>query len=481
MATSTIDTLVFGHRLRHERRRRGLTLDQLGELVGKPGPSLSQLENGHTEPKLGLIRELADALGCSAADLLDSRPPSRRAELEIAVARIQAEPRYRGLRLPHLKPGAKVPDDVLEHVVALYGELQAAEAAAVSATDPARVANLRLRSEMRERDNYYPDFEAAATEALAAIDYPGYGPISERMLIDLAAHFGFTIDRVQDLPKSARSVTDLENRVVYIPQRNELPTRSARSVVLSTIGHFALHHSDPRNIEEYLRQRVESNYFAAAVLAPEAPAVKVLREAKANGDVSTEDLKEVFYISYEMAAHRITNLATRHLGITVHFMRTDEEGVIRKAYENDGVPFPAHVDGTLEGQRVPPTWGPRQAFQSSDTFSLHHQYTDTPVGPFWCVTHVEVDASPHSAVTLGTTEDQAGYFRGSDTTRRLVSSAASIAESIDDRASRWAGRVWPSARDRQHVVAGLPELGERFSPFPGVDIAEVYEFVDRHA
>lgn len=475
-----LDPLVFGHRLRHERRRRGLTLDQLGELIGKPGPSLSQLENGHTEPRLSLIGELAGALGCAPGDLLDARPPSRRAELEIALARIQQEPAYADLRLPHLKPGARVPDDVLEHIVVLYRELQAAEATAIGAADPARAANVRLRAEMRERDNHYPDIESAAGEALAAIEYPGYGPISERMLMDLAAHFGFTIDRVQDLPRSARSVTDLEARVVFIPQRNELPTRSARSVVLSTLGHFALDHRDPHNIEDYLRQRVESNYFAGAVLAPEAPVVQLLQEAKSNGDISTEDLKEVFYISYEMAAHRITNLATRHLGITVHFLRTDQEGIIRKAYENDDVPFPASIDGTLEGQRVPPSWGPRQAFQSSDTFSLHHQYTDTPSGPFWCVTHVEADAAPHNALTLGTTEAQARFFRGSDTTRRLVSSGAAASESADDHSATGSGRVWPSARDRQHVVAGLPEHGDRFSPFPGVDMAEVHEFVDRH-
>ena len=155
--------------------------------------------------------------------------------------------------------------------------------------------------------------------------------MSERVLTDLAAHFGFTVERVQGMPRTARSITDQRSRVIYIPQRNDLRTRAARSVVLQTLGHFALSHNRTENFEDYLRQRIESNYFAAAVLAPEGPAVEELREAKDRGDISIEDLKEVFYISYEMAAHRFTNLATKHLDLPVHFLRTDPEGVVEKA------------------------------------------------------------------------------------------------------------------------------------------------------
>ena len=89
--------------------------------------------------------------------------------------------------------------------------------------------------------------------------------------------------------------------------------------------------------------------------------VEQLREAKGRGDISIEDLKEVFYISYEMAAHRFTNLATKHLELPVHFLRTDPEGVVQKAYENDGIAFPMDTDGGLEGERVSRHWGARQA------------------------------------------------------------------------------------------------------------------------
>ena len=147
-------------------------------------------------------------------------------------------------------------------------------------------------------------------------------------------------------------------------------------MIAQTLGHFALGHHDPVDFEGYVRQRVEANYFAGALLAPETAVVSVLGDAKGREDISVEDLNEVFYISYEMAAHRLTNLITRHFDIPIHFQRSDPEGLLWKAYENDGVLLPADADGTIEGQRVCRWWSARQAFESEDSYSLHYQYTD---------------------------------------------------------------------------------------------------------
>src|SRR5579863_1474961 len=94
-SSSALDPLVFGHRLRHLRRQAGLTLDALGEAVGRPPSYLSQLENGHREPRLSTVNALAAALGCTPADLLLSTAPNRRAELEVALAHMQEDPLYR--------------------------------------------------------------------------------------------------------------------------------------------------------------------------------------------------------------------------------------------------------------------------------------------------------------------------------------------------------------------------------------------------
>ncbi|MGC9220742.1 MAG: helix-turn-helix domain-containing protein [Solirubrobacteraceae bacterium] len=508
-----LDPLVFGQRLRYVRKRAGITLDQLGVTVGRSASYLSQLENGHREPRLSTVNQLAAALDCRPAELLSSAAPSRRAELEVAVAHIQEDPLYRTLRLPYLKPSARLDSAAMEHIVALFQRVQAlmggtgnspsggAQATVhalrdgqlngLDATSPlpeigalgARAANAAMREEMRRRDNYFEEIETIASDALQSIGYTGAGAVAERHLTDVAAHFGFQVARVQDLPSSTRSITDLANRVVYVPQRNATGgTRSSRSVIAQTLGHFALGHVDPADFEEYVRQRVQVNYFAGALLAPEQPLVWALADAKRDEDISVADLGELFYISYEMAAHRVTNLVTRHFGIPVHFQRSDSEGLLWKAYENDGVLLPADIDGTIEGQRLCRWWSSRQAFESEDSFELHYQRTDTVAGTFWCVTHLDLERT--DAITVGTIDAMAHWFRGSDTTRHAVSRCPDptcCRQPAAVAAERWEGSSWPSARDHSAFVSGLPTDTVTFDPNPGVDMIDVYAFLDRHA
>jgi predicted transcriptional regulator len=336
---------------------------------------------------------------------------------------------------------------------------------------------------MRKRDNYFAEIEQVAGAALDAVGYSGPGTVSERHLTDAAGYFGFRIARVLDLPSSTRSISDMRNRVIYVPQRNTSTTRTARSVIAQTLGHFALGHREPEGFEDYVRQRVEANYFAGALLAPERAVVSLLSDAKRREDISVEDLNEVFYISYEMAAHRMTNLITRHLDIPIHFQRSDPEGVLWKAYENDGVLLPADADGTIEGQQCCRWWSARQAFASEDSYSMHYQYTETVAGTFWCATHIEVDRPRGDAVTIGTTEANAHWFRGSGTTRRLVSRCPDpdcCHRPPVAAVRRWEGVAWPSARDHSHFVSGLPTDTVEFSSHPGVELTDVYAFLDRH-
>jgi XRE family transcriptional regulator, fatty acid utilization regulator len=471
------DPLLFGRRLRHLRNRAGITLEELGRRLGKQPSYLSMLENGKRDPNLRLIDKLAAALGVASSELLVNEAPDRRSRLEIELTRAQEAAAHRQLGLPQLRPSARIPDEVLEHIVGLYAELD--RSAQVKAATPAEAsrANSSLRAEMRQRNNYFPEIEAEARSVLSAVGYQGSGAISPRLLTGIAAHFGFSIHQVLDLPSSTRSITDLRRHRIYIPQRDELRTRAARSVVLQTLGHFALAHRDPVNFEDYLRQRVEANYFAGAVLAPEEAAVQMMQRAKQDRDLSVEDLKELFYVSYEMAAHRFTNLATCHLGIRLHFIRSDAQGVIWKAYENDGVPFPTDAEGGIHGQRLCRQWGTRQAFESADKFSIHYQYTDTPGGTYWCATHVEADREPHHAVTVGAPFEFVRFFRGRESKRRSVSTCpdeACCRQPPANLASRWENMAWPSPRSQSHVLAALP-LGT----FPGVDFTEVYEFLER--
>ena len=475
-AEQRLDLGVFGQRLRHARRAKGLTLAELGERVGRAPSVLSLIENGRREPKLSLIEALAAALSVPTADLLRRQPPSRRAQLEIALEEAQQDPVYRDLGLPHLRVGARVPSDVIEHLLALYGELRKQRAKPTATPEEAREANAGLRAMMRERGNYFAEIEQEAAAALATAGYTG-GALSQGMLLSVVSHHGFTVRYVSDLPRSARSVTDLRDRRIYLKQES-IGMHTPRTILLQTLGHFMLGHSAPEDFADFLRQRVEANYFAAAVLVPEQQATVFLREAADARSLSVEDLRDVFSVSYEMAAHRFTNLATHHLGLPCHFVKNDEGGIIYKAYENDGVVFPADATGAIEGQRMCRQWSGRQVFTADDRFSPYYQYSDTPSGTYWCAAFVDQSRERGFAITLGVPFEHSRWFRGRETTIRRTSACPDgecCQRPPAALAARWEGRAWPSARAHSHILSALPT-----GSFPGVDEADVFNFLERH-
>ncbi|MGH3658766.1 MAG: ImmA/IrrE family metallo-endopeptidase, partial [Micromonosporaceae bacterium] len=262
-------------------------------------------------------------------------------------------------------------------------------------------------------------------------------------------------------------------------KRESLGMHTPRTILLQTLGHFVLGHSQPRDFADFLRQRVEANYFAAAVLVPEKSAAPYLQQAKADRDLSVEDLRDVYSVSYEMAAHRFTNLATRYLDLVCHFVRNDETGIIYKAYENDGLIFPADGTGAIEGQRMCRYWAGRQVFASPDRFSLYYQYTDKPNGTHFCVAHVDPSRERNFAITLGVPYAESRWFRGRETPIRSSSQCPTgecCVRPPADLAARWEGMAWPSARAHSHVLAALPP-----GTFPGVDETDVYAFLETHA
>jgi predicted transcriptional regulator/DNA-binding Xre family transcriptional regulator len=466
-----------------------MTLEALGRVVGRPPSYLSQLENGHREPRLSTVNDLAQALGCGPNDLLATGAPSRRAELEVAVAHMQRDPLYQALQLPYLRPGARLGTAALEHLVALYEKVKELSAREGQQAGPpggeAQAAMAAIRAEMRRRDNYFEEIEQVASQALEAAGYRGPGAVSERNLHDVARYFGFAIARVQDLPISTRAVGDVRHRVIYVPQRNTAGgMRQSRSVIAQTLGHFALGHAETADVGEHLRQRAATNYFAGALLAPEKPFAQMLGEAKARHDISVEDLREMFYVSYETAALRLTNLITRHFGIRAHFQRCDAEGVLWRAYENDGVSLPSAPDGTVDGQRLCRWWSSRQAFEAEDSYAMHYQYTQTPSGTYWCATHIDLERNHGDAITVGALEADARWFRGSDTRRRAVSTCP--APSCCRRPSaaaraRWGEVAWPLGRDRTRFLTARPEGTIVFGDHLGIEYTDVYRFLERHS
>ncbi len=464
------DPAVFGHRLRHHRRRRGLTLEELGSLVGRPAPYLSLLENGKREPKLSQISVLAAALGTSTDELLDPAPPNRRAELELELDRIRRDPRYQTLGLAELKATAKVPDEALEHVVELFDQMVADRGA--DSVDTVRQATAEVSRWLSELDGYLAHVEKAAHAVLSASGHDGPGALTSRDLNAIVSHVGYTVNSVDDVPPHIRSIVDEDRKVIYVGQRNSLRTRQARKAILQTIGGRVLDHQPPRSGYDHQRQRLESAYFAAAVLVPERPVVTALASAKRERDLTVEDIKERFYVSYEMAAQRFTNLATRHLGIETHFIHSDPDGMVWKAYQNDGFPLPTE-GGAAEGCRLCRHLGGRLVYSSADRFDVHYQFTDTPAGSYWSATHLTPDPSAR-ALTTGVPYDDARWFRGRRTSHHATSRCP------DDRCCRLPTGPTPVLRVGQRLQAHLVTILSGDTP-PPPEMAELVEFAERHA
>lgn len=472
-----MDLISLGRRIRHLRKAQKMTLDDLGAKVGTAPSQLSLLENGKREPRLGMLQKLSGVLEVSIDQLLGSEPPSRRVALEIELERAQRGPLYESLGLPKVRLSARLPMEVLESLVGLQGELERRLDEQAATPEEARRANAALRSQMKACNNYFPEYEVQAQKVLDAVGHKA-GPLSEHVVADIASHLGFTLHHVGDLPHSTRSVTDLKNHRIYLTH-SQRTDHNPRTVLLQAIGHYVLGHGTPENYAQFLRQRVATNYFAAALLLPQKATVEFLQRAKTAREISVEDIRDAFSVSYETAAHRFTNLATQHLGIPTHFQKTHQSGIIYKAYENDGVTFPQDHTGAIEGQPSCRQWTSRAVFDVSDRFSSYSQYTDTPSGTFWCTARTERSASGEFSLSVGVPYAHVKWFRGRETTARAKSfcpDPACCKRPPASLAEDWAGFAWPSARAHSHLLAAMPP-----GAFPGVDETEVYSFLATHS
>ena len=478
MAATALELSTLGHRIRHERLARGFTLDDLGERVGVAGSQLSLIEHGKREPKLSLLQAIAAATGVDVTDLLSPEPPNRRAALEIELERAQSGAVFRRLGIAPVRVTKSMSDETIESILGLHRELQRRERETIATPEEARRANTELRLRMREKGNYLADIERLAEKQLKAAGHTT-GALTHRTVSIMAEQLGFELLYVNDLPHSARSVTDLENGRIYLPPASIPGGHGLRSMALQAMAHRLLGHQRPVDYADFLQQRLEINYYAACCLMPETASVAFLQQAKKDRNLAVEDFRDAFGVTHEAAGMRMTNLLPQHLGIRLHFLRVDGSGAISRVYENDDLPLPMDVTGAIEGQVVCRHFSARSAFEEQNRTTEHYQYTDTPAGTFWCSTQTGTTADGEFSITVGVPFDDARWFRGRETASRASSTCPD--ESCCRRppaeiAARWEGKAWPSARVHMQMFSPLPR-----GTFPGVEEAEVYAFLDRHA
>jgi len=472
------DLATLGQRIRHFRNEAGFTLDQLGERVGIAGSQLSLMENGRREPRLSLLQGIASTVGIPVSELLNDAPPTPRAALEIELDRMQKAAVYQALGLPAIRASRTMPEETLESLVGLHRELARRAREAIATPEEARRANTELRQTMRTQDNYMPEIEELAEEAVRGVGYVG-GALTHRAVNLMAKKLGFELIFVNDLPHSTRSVTDLANGRIYLPPASIPGGHGLRSMALQALAHRLLEHHEPESYAEFLRQRLDINYFAAACLMPLTQSVEFLNRAKVERNLAVEDFRDAFGVTHEAAALRFTNLATMHLGMPVHFLRVGEDGALYKGYENDGLQLPTDVTGSTEGQLVCRHWSARTAFWRPNRTNEFYQYTDTPTGTYWCSTQTGTSSNEEFSITFGVPFADAKWFRGRDTSNRAASRCpdASCCRRPDTELSkRWAHKAWPSAKLHAHILAPLPS-----GTFPGVEDTELYVFLEAHS
>jgi predicted transcriptional regulator/DNA-binding XRE family transcriptional regulator len=472
------DPSTLGQRIRHFRTTAGLTLDQLGVEVGLAGSQLSLIENGKREPRLSQLQAVAAAVGVQLADLLDETPPTRRAALEIELEHAQRGHLFESLGLPSVRPSRGINDETLESIVGLHRELQRRAREAVATPEQARRGNTELRRRMRALNNWLPELDEIAEKLVLDVGHEK-GAITHREVSLMAERIGFELVHVHDLPHSARSVTDFENGRIYLPPASIPGGHGLRGMALQAMAHRVLDHKAPETYDDFLQQRLEINYFASAVLMPKTAAVNFLQQAKADRNIAVEDFRDAFGVTHEAAALRFTNLATEHLDITLHFLRVDDDGAVAKAYENDGLRLPVDATGSTEGQFVCRKWSARTAFGRQNRTTEFYQYTDTPEGTFFDSTQTGTTASEEFSITIGVPFAHTKWFRGRETTNRLVSTCpdeACCKRPEPALQERWTGKAWSSAKLHAHILSPLPS-----GTFPGVDDRELYEFLEAHA
>lgn len=476
--TINVDAATLGHRIRHFRNAGRLTLAQVAGRTDASLSTLSLIENGKREPRVSLLRDLASIFDISLETLLENQAPDSRSALEIEIARIESSQLFASLGLPGVRVTSSTTSETLETIIGLHRELERRATLAIATPEEARRANTEIRLRMRGQNNYLPGIEETAEERVKATGHTK-GALSHREVAIMAEQLGFSLVYVNDLPHSARSVTDLESGRIYLPPASIPGGHGLRSMALQALAHRVLGHTRPVDYAEFLQQRLEINYFAAACLMPRGSALNFLLSAKRERDLSVEDFRDAFGTTHESAALRLTNLASSHLDITMHFLRVADDGAIQKGYENDGLPLPVDVTGAIEGQVVCRNWSARAAFDQENRTTEFYQYTDTPTGTFWSATQTGTTAAGGFSITTGVPFADAKWFRGRETETRRGSTCPD--ESCCKRpgvelAARWSESAWPSARLHANILSPLPA-----GTFPGVDDSEVYSFLEKHA
>ena len=363
-------------------------------------------------------------------------------------------------------------------MLALQGEIERLRDERAATPEEARRANVALRRLMRTQNNYFPELEEQARRILAAVDHPG-GPLTQRTASDIAAHLGFTLHYVPDLPQTTRSVADIKNGRLYLSSR--LTAKGdPRTAVLQALSSRILGHREPTSYAEFLRQRVETNYLTGALLIPEAHAVPFLQEAKGRPrDLDRGPARRVLGVVRDRRAplHESRDGASRHPGALPQGARVghDHEGVRERRRE-----LPDRSARRDRGADVLPAVDDRASCSTRTTTSTRTTSTPTPATARTGArpgSRRRARARTRSASACASTT-RSGSSGATPRTAGVSKHSVEVCcrRAPADLEAAWRDNSWPNVRTPRTLLATLPT-----GAFPGVDTTDVYEFLEAHA
>jgi transcriptional regulator with XRE-family HTH domain len=186
------DPLVVGRRIRELRTKQGMNLEVLARAIERAPSQVSAIENGKRTPPIQQLQKIAQALGVSLSQLINSEILSERTANELEIERAQRGGLYSSLGLPDAFIGKTVSNNIIEIILGLQREVERLHLQRSATPEEARRVNIELRQEMRKINNYFPHLEEEARNLLAKIDHSS-GPLSERLNAELANKLGFTL------------------------------------------------------------------------------------------------------------------------------------------------------------------------------------------------------------------------------------------------------------------------------------------------
>ena len=241
-------------------------------------------------------------------------------------------------------------------------------------------------------------------------------------------------------------MTDLENGRIYLPPASIPGGHGLRSMALQAMAHRLLGHHDPASYADFLQQRLEINYFAAACLMPADAVGRLPHRGEERPQPRRRGLPRRVRRDPRggrAALHQPRHRAPRHRGALPAGRR--RRRAVSKGYENDGLPLPMDVTGVDRGpDRLPALERARRVrrAQPHDRVLPVHRHPGR---------HVLVLDPDRHGVRRGVLDHvrravrDAKWFRGRETTNRAASTLPGRAPAAGARPPRSpsAGRTRP--------------------------------------